>query len=78
MFDTSAGKKNTTVTVNEDLLRQARAIGLNLSRTLEERLVELVAEHRRRAWLEENHDALTDYNARVEAEGSFGDDERRF
>ncbi len=77
-FDRSAPKKATNVSVNRDLLRQARGLGLNLSQTLEDRLVEIVREHRRESWLEENRDAIDDYNRRVQRDGAFSDGLRRF
>jgi len=78
MNDTNARKKNTTVSINSDLLARAKALGLNLSGTLEPRLAELVAEHERERWREENLDAIADYNDRVDAGGTFSDDLRSF
>ena len=77
-YDTDAPRKNTNVTVNSDLLRQARELGVNLSRTLEQRLAEIVASHRREEWLEENREALEDFNVRVSERGVFSDGLRRF
>jgi antitoxin CcdA len=71
-------KKSTNVSVNRELLRQAKALNINLSRTLEERLAELIREARRTRWLEENREALEDYNRRVERRGVFSDGVRRF
>jgi len=76
--DASAPKRATNLSVNEDLLRRARALGINLSRTLEERLEELVVEQEQARWLEANRAAIEDYNRRIEAEGAFGDGVRRF
>ena len=78
MFDPAAPKKNTTVSINSDLLGQARALGLNLSGTLEKRLEELLAEHERAEWLRENEEAICEYNARVDQSGTFSDGLRRF
>lgn len=73
-----AQKKSTNVSVNIELLRQAKALNINLSQTLEERLAELVREAHRIRWLEENQEALNDYNRRVERHGVFSDGLRRF
>jgi antitoxin CcdA len=78
VYDASMPKRNTTVTINSDLLRIARELGINLSGTLEERLAEIVAARQREQWLAENGAALEAYNDRVEREGMFAEDVRRF
>ncbi len=78
LYDRLAPRKATNVTVNTDLLRRAREAGLNLSGLLEERLVEVLRERRRVAWLAENAEAIEAYNARVDREGAFGDGLRQF
>jgi len=76
--DASAPKRATNLSVNEELLRRARALGINLSRALEERLEEFVVEQEQARWLEANREAIEDYNRRIEVDGTFGDDVRRF
>lgn len=78
LFDPDAPRKATNLSINADLLAQARALDLNLSRLLEERLTEAVREARRQNWLAENQEALADYNERITERGSFGDRSRRF
>ena len=78
VFDASAPKRPTNVTVNSDLLRQAKALGINLSRTLEERLAEIVRRELSRRWLAENSEAIEDYNDRIRRSGVFSDGLRRF
>lgn len=78
VFDASAPKKPTNVSVNADLLRQARELDINLSQALEERLIERILIERQRRWLDENKVAIEDYNRRVEREGVFSDGLRRF
>jgi len=77
-YDRSAPKKATNVSINADLLQQAKALGINLSRTLEERLEQVVTERRRQLWLRENSEAIDAYNRRVETAGVFSDGKRRF
>lgn len=77
-YDHSAPRKATNLTVNADLLRQARELGLNLSAELEHRLAEVVAVERRKRWLEENAEAIDAYNAHLERDGVFSDGLRRF
>lgn len=77
-YDQTAPKRATSVTVNSDLLSQAKALGINISGTLEARLAEVVAEARKARWLEENAEAIESYNERVERDGVFSDGLRRF
>jgi antitoxin CcdA len=78
VFDASAPKRPTNLSVNADLLRQARELNINLSQALEERLIERILTERQRRWLDENKDAIEDYNRRAELEGVFSDDLRQF
>ena len=78
LYDTKATKKAVNLRVNGDLLRQAKALNINLSKALEQQLVELAREARARQWLAENKSAIDDYNARIEKRGVFSDGLRRF
>lgn len=78
VFDPGAPKKPTNLSINSDLLRQARERHINLSQVLELRLAELLREENCRRWREENREALEDYNRRMEAHGAFSDGLRRF
>jgi len=66
------------LTFSPELLAAARARGLNLSRVLEQRLVELKGVPPRDPFAEENAEAIAAYNARIRADGSFSDDLRAF
>lgn len=77
-YDTRSPRKATNLSVNADLMAQARELGLNISALLEERLAEAVRQARREAWLAENRQALDEYNERIAKGGSFGDRTRRF
>ena len=74
--DASAPKRGTNVSINSDLLAKAKALGVNLSQTLEGRLAEIVVDAEPKAWLEENQQAIAAYNRLVEEEGPFGEDLR--
>ena len=78
LYDVNANKKPTNVSVNGDLLRQAKSLKINLSRVLEQRLIEIVREQQRELWLAENQQALEDYNAYVERNGVFSDGLKQF
>ncbi len=78
VYDVKAPRKATNLSVNQDLLQQARSLGINLSQTLEGRLIELIRAHREQEWRTENRHAVDDYNRRVEERGVFSDGLRRF
>lgn len=77
-FDTTAPKKATNLSINADLLRQAKELNINLSQTLESALIEVVREAKRQQWQAENADFITAYNKRIEAEGLPLDQYRSF
>ena len=78
IFDPNAPKKSTNLSINSDLLRQAKERRINISQALELRLAELLREEKSRSWKEENQEAIEDYNRRIEAQGTFSDGLRRF
>lgn len=77
-FDVAAPKKAANLSINADLLRQAKELNINLSQTLEQHLAVLVREARRQQWLAENKVAMEEYNRRIEAQGAFSDGLRQF
>jgi antitoxin CcdA len=78
LFDSSAPKKPTNVSVNSDLLSKARALRINLSATLEAALVDVINESLREQWLEQNRHAIDAYNRQVDEQGVFSDGLRSF
>jgi len=64
-----APKKPTNLSINSDLLKQAKALSINISQILEQRLIEIVREARCQQWLRENRAAFKDYNQRIESNG---------
>jgi antitoxin CcdA len=78
VFDPKAPKKACNVSVNEDLLRQAKELGINLSQTLEGELEKRVRNARAKAWQEENRDAIDAYNRYVAEHGVWSDGLRTF
>jgi antitoxin CcdA len=77
-YDTQAPKKSTNLSINSDLLRKARDHHINLSKALEQRLIEMLLEEKRREWREDNRDAIEAYNRRIETGGVFSDGLRKF
>lgn len=77
-FDASAPKKATNLSINSDLLRQAKELNINLSQQVESFLSELVRKAKQQQWLAENAEAIAAYNERIEKEGVFSEGLRRF
>ena len=72
-FDPEAPKKTTHLSINSDLLRQARAEKINLSQALEKHLAESMLEIKRQRWRENSREAIEEYALFVEKHGCFGD-----
>lgn len=77
-FNARAPKKAANLSINADLLSKARAMGINLSATLEQALIETLKQRQRAQWLAENKGAIEAYNDHVEKNGVFSDGLRRF
>ena len=77
-YDPQAPKKATNLSLNTDLLKQARELDVNLSAVLEEALADVVKERLGQRWLEQNREAIETYNQHVEAAGVFSDGLRSF
>lgn len=78
IFNPAAPKKSANLSINADLLQQAKQLNINLSQTLEQHLVEIIRQAQRSRWLAENQGALEQYNRRIEKHGTFSDGLRRF
>jgi antitoxin CcdA len=71
-------KRATNLSVDASLLEEAKALGLNLSRVLEDSLRARVAQEKQERWLRENAKGIAAHNERVETRGAFSDRLRRF
>ena len=78
VFDTQAQKKPTNVSINSDLLVEAKKLKINLSATLETSLIELVSTKQRKLWKQQNKEAIKIYNRLVDENGVFSDELRSF
>ncbi len=78
IYDENAAKKASNLSINSDLLRQAKAFDINLSATLEAALKVKLKELQTQQWLEENQTSISAYNESVEIEGVFSDGLRSF
>lgn len=71
-------RARVNLTVEEDLVREARDYDMNLSRIAEEALRRAVKLERNRRWNEENRTALEAYAQEVREHGCILDDYRMF
>jgi antitoxin CcdA len=74
----SYAKRAANLSVNAELLDQAKALEINLSATFEQALEAEVRARRREQWLAENREAIAAYNAHIERDGIFSDGLRSF
>ncbi len=78
LYDTTAPKKPTNLSINSDLLQSAKALKINLSATLEAALLNELKAARRDLWLVENKQAINACNKLANTHGLFADKHRIF
>lgn len=66
---TKSMRKPTNLSLDSALLQEAKALGINVSRSAEAGIAEAVKLHKQQKWLKENATALASSNAYVEANG---------
>ena len=71
-------KRAANLTLNAKALEMAKALGMNVSQTLDALLKAEVEKRYREKWLEENRRSIATYNERVARDDVFGDDLRDF
>jgi antitoxin CcdA len=71
-------KVATNLSVRADLVREARALDLNLSEIFEAAVTEAVRRKQREAWLRANRESIEAYNDRIARDGVFSDAWRKF
>ena len=76
--DPKARRKAVNLSIDSDLLQQAREMKINLSKTLEAQLERMIREERARRWKEENREAMEAFNRWIEEHGVFSDRLRQF
>jgi len=64
-----ATRRATSMTLDAELLDEARALGVNLSRAAEEGILGQVRAARAKRWKEDNAEAIADYNKWIEENG---------
>lgn len=78
MASATTRKAPTNLSLPAGLVKRAKALGLNVSTVVEAALEEAVKAAESKQWLEENREAIDEYNALVAERGVFGDGRRRF
>jgi len=73
LYNTNAPKKPTNLTINSDLLSQAKEMKLNLSATLESALADALKIKKQEQWKEDNKEAINSYNEHISEYGLFSD-----
>lgn len=62
-------RRATNITLDADLLAEARALNLSISRAAEAGLSEAIRKEKERRWLEENAAAIESFNRYIEEHG---------
>ncbi len=78
IYNLSAPKRATNLSINSDLLAKSKALKINLSATLEQALTAKIAANEAANWAKSNQRAIKSYNGFVEEHGCFGDEFREF
>ena len=73
-----SAKRAVNVKARDDLVSEAKALGINLSATFEAALETAVKANRLARWQEENREAFAAYDQRIESHGAFSSGKRRF
>lgn len=78
LYDLTAPKKATNLSVNSDLLQKARGLQVNLSATLEQALTDKLKAAEAEQWKKNNKVAVAAYNEFVAENGCLSDEYRAF
>ena len=62
-------RKAANLSIDADLLAEAKALSVNISRAAEAGIAEAVRREKERAWKEENREAIEGWNAWVKENG---------
>ncbi len=71
-------KQSANLSIRGDLLKRAKQNNINLSKTLEERLEQILKDHDREEWLKSNREAIDVANDYVERHGLWSEELRQF
>jgi antitoxin CcdA len=71
-------KRAVNVSIQEEILAEAKTMKINLSQVLEDELRKRVRETRAARWAEENREAIESYNRFIEKHGIWSKKYRRW
>ncbi len=77
-FSAQAPKKATNLSLNSELLAEAKRLNINLSSTMEKALEKEISSRLKAEWLEQNAAAIQACNELTEKHGLFSDSYRAF
>ncbi|MDX2494570.1 MAG: type II toxin-antitoxin system CcdA family antitoxin [Desulfuromusa sp.] len=78
IYNVDAPKRPVNLTANADLLQNAKGAGINLSQTFEDAVLVKLRETLEEQWLADNKEAIAAFNLRIESDGVFAANKRRF
>ncbi|MDA0279226.1 MAG: type II toxin-antitoxin system CcdA family antitoxin [Proteobacteria bacterium] len=78
IYNLSAPKRATNLSINSGLLAKSKALKINFSATLEQALTAKLAANEADNWAKSNKQAIKGYNNFVEERGCFGVEFREF
>tara|TARA_R110002073_G_scaffold1577_4_gene11028 strand:- start:5905 stop:6156 length:252 start_codon:yes stop_codon:yes gene_type:complete len=70
-YGTPANRQRVNLTVREDVVSDAQALNINISRAAEAGIEAALKAEQSRRWREDNADAIKAHNKRIEREGMF-------
>jgi antitoxin CcdA len=65
----SKQRRRVNLTIDEDIMAQAKALSLNTSQAAEAGIREAIRQAREQQWRDENRDAIKAHNSRIEKDG---------
>jgi antitoxin CcdA len=65
----SGGRRPVNVTVQASVLKEAKALGINISQITDSALIEAIRAEKKRRFLEENNHAINAHNAWIDQQG---------
>ena len=68
-YETPTNRQRVNLTVREDVLSEAQALNINISRAAEAGIEAALKAEQARRWQHDNADAIRAHNERVEREG---------
>ena len=68
-YETPTNRQRVNLTVREDVMSEAQALNINISRAAEAGIEAALKAEKSRRWLEDNADAIKAHNERIAREG---------